>query len=915
MRHGLRVINALATWILATSLAGCTVSANNAENGNVQVPTQEKTEVVPTETTASDETTTEPAEETTTAPEDIAGIDPTFNSALDKRSTYEDVAGLDESTLSDGKRMLVAMRMAESDGSKVPDAIERIEALKAKERHVKLDDIFDYHLGRLYAFEADKGGDEAESWHQKSFDAFARVLDDRKSPYYHLAYAEKLKQGIALNADITAELRKFILTYPDYPELNTFKIALATRDYDAGREENAIQTVRDLVFYKPWDSSAPTAQQWLDERHIEPIERTYEEHFQRVESLRRARFWDDAQRAADEAMPMFPDKFQLMVQNARIAYERSYHAEAAKRFETILEKLDGETKDKLKPSGVIAYLYRAYGYMGDCEKALEYHAMNAQKLGKKDRARSTMEFAMTCGALDVAYENAKAVYAGSENPDDLARFGFIAYLNGDYEAARMKFAMALEGLSGTKKRRVQYFIAQATLKSALNPKSDATPSAEVAVASKTSSKSSKKKKAKKAKKKTVTLAPATVERAKSQFQDMIKADPDDYYAILAHSRLAELERTSDDPLPDTPVIQKFDEVAMNTDAKRPWNEEFSFDEKKSLSELHDNIEKYKSAVPELERVEFLHDAELYRERNAMFRTLAIEILGITKLSKRPTAGNLWNTRLSVDGHLVDNRKNKTGFWGCDLDAYHFDLPAKKDKAAREKIAARQQAIYDAQGIRAFTRETLTAFHDYYMARKQTSAPKSSCGGPKTIDDCSTLYPHAYSDAVIAASVQNHITPDVIWAVMNIESAFNPDSISHADAYGLLQIIPMTGYKIADALKIPHFGPYDLIRPENSIAMGTWYFAQILKKFSGYATLSMAAYNGGPHQIARYMTAYAKHVEHDAFIELIPLNEARNYVKKGMARLLIFHRIDAQDPKAFFEIPNAMPKTFEEMPNY
>ena len=78
---------------------------------------------------------------------------------------------------------------------------------------------------------------------------------------------------------------------------------------------------------------------------------------------------------------------------------------------------------------------------------------------------------------------------------------------------------------------------------------------------------------------------------------------------------------------------------------------------------------------------------------------------------------------------------------------------------------------------------------------------------------------------------------------------------------------------------------------------------------------MAAYNGGPHQVARWLTAYAKQIEQDAFIELIPYDEARNYVKKGMARLLIFHRIDEHNPNAFFEIPNELPQNFEEMPNY
>ena len=39
------------------------------------------------------------------------------------------------------------------------------------------------------------------------------------------------------------------------------------------------------------------------------------------------------------------------------------------------------------------------------------------------------------------------------------------------------------------------------------------------------------------------------------------------------------------------------------------------------------------------------------------------------------------------------------------------------------------------------------------------------------------------------------------------------------------------------------------------------------------------------------------------------------VKKGMARLLIFYRVDEHDPKRFFEIPNQLPQSYEVMPNY
>ena len=407
---------------------------------------------------------------------------------------------------------------------------------------------------------------------------------------------------------------------------------------------------------------------------------------------------------------------------------------------------------------------------------------------------------------------------------------------------------------------------------------------------------------------------ATVEAAKRLFQSIIDDDSNDYYAILAWSRLDEL---SSSPSTSTIVVDLPNGSHTRSTAKvRPNEDEYTFDERALIANFDADVEKFAAAIPELRRVQFLHHAELYRERNALFRQIAIEVMGIARLANRPTIKNLWTTKLSIDGHLVDNRRNDTGVWGMKLSVYAFDLPTIKQQSQRQAILERQTAIYDQRvALREFVQKTLVGFHDYYLSRRYTPSPKKTCGSPDNSRECAIFYPHAYSAAVRAAAQRNDIHPELVWAIMNIESAFNHDSISHANAYGLLQIIPMTGYKVADALGVENFGPYDLIKPEVSIAMGTWYFAQILHKFQGYATLSMAAYNGGPHQVARWLTAYSGKIDHDAFIELIPYNEARNYVKKGMARLLIFERIDSADSKYFFAIPNTLPSHFEAMPNY
>lgn len=853
------------------------------------------------------------------AAESDPGISPQFNDCLESPSTLNAAWIKAISLRTDGAWMLLAMRMAEENAAHIPDALKLIDRIRTHEREVSVDDVLDFFEGRmLLRYSESQSEEDAAVSLRQARDAFDRVQAIRTSPYYHEARAFKLIASIRLHDVDEAELSKFIATYPEYPGLLDFRIELATLMYERGETSRATQIVQEIAFYYPWAEASKRANKWLQDRQIPDKSWSFDEVFTRVDNLRKSRFWDDAEIAATQAMAQFPESYQLMVQHARIAYERSDHAEAAARFEKILEKLDGQTKDNLKPSGVIAYIYRAYAYMGDCEKALQYHHKNAQKLAKVARIRSTMEFALTCGALDVAYTNAKSIINEQSDLEDVAQMAFLAYLNRDYDTARKYYTIALESLSGSYKRRAQYFMAQATLKSA---QQKAQPSENLTITvqqtADKSAKSAKSKKSSKKQKKSVTIPEATVDLAKKQFKALLANDSNDYYAILAWTRLHELDPEYNAAQVQTPVIQKFDGSATQpSNTVRPWTKEFTFDERDLLAGFKENVAKYSDIFPDLERVAFFNDAELYRERNQTFRVIASEALGIGRMKSRPTPKNLWTTKWSLDGHLVDNRKNDTGVWGIALNEYRFSLPAAKDLAARTPIAERQSKIYEhAAELNTFVKNTLIGFHDYYLARKYHSLPNKTCGSEDTLRACSIFYPHAYSDAVLNAVSQYNISPDIIWAVMNIESAFNPDSISHSTAYGLLQVIPMTGYKIAEAMQLQGFGPYDLIRPEASIPMGAWYFDQVLRKFHGYVTLSMAAYNGGPHQVARWLTAYSKKVEHDAFVELIPYNESRNYVKKGMARLLIFHRIDAGDPKLFFEIPNTLPDSFEDMPNY
>lgn len=92
------------------------------------------------------------------------------------------------------------------------------------------------------------------------------------------------------------------------------------------------------------------------------------------------------------------------------------------------------------------------------------------------------------------------------------------------------------------------------------------------------------------------------------------------------------------------------------------------------------------------------------------------------------------------------------------------------------------------------------------------------------------------------SSMNGLAPDLVRAVIQVESDGNPRTVSHKGAIGLMQLMPeeVKGYGIRD--------PFD---PEQNIAGGTRQLAEKLKLFNGDISLALAAYNAGTGAVRKY----------------------------------------------------------------
>ncbi len=87
-----------------------------------------------------------------------------------------------------------------------------------------------------------------------------------------------------------------------------------------------------------------------------------------------------------------------------------------------------------------------------------------------------------------------------------------------------------------------------------------------------------------------------------------------------------------------------------------------------------------------------------------------------------------------------------------------------------------------------------------------------------------------------------LDPDLVMAIIAVESGFNPQSVSGKNARGLMQLIPATAQR---------FNVRDSFNPEQNIRGGMAYLRWLLANFRGDVTLVAAAYNAGEQAVQRY----------------------------------------------------------------
>jgi len=154
------------------------------------------------------------------------------------------------------------------------------------------------------------------------------------------------------------------------------------------------------------------------------------------------------------------------------------------------------------------------------------------------------------------------------------------------------------------------------------------------------------------------------------------------------------------------------------------------------------------------------------------------------------------------------------------------------------------------------------------------------------DDLELRFPMAHQSIVEKQAREQGIEAAWIFGVLRQESGFMADARSHAGALGLMQLMPQTGRLTARKLKFRIRSNNDILNVNKNIRLGAAYLRRMMDRNDGNSVLATASYNAGPHRVKKWLPN--KDMPSDLWVEIIPYNETRKYVRRVLSYTMIYN---------------------------
>jgi soluble lytic murein transglycosylase len=175
------------------------------------------------------------------------------------------------------------------------------------------------------------------------------------------------------------------------------------------------------------------------------------------------------------------------------------------------------------------------------------------------------------------------------------------------------------------------------------------------------------------------------------------------------------------------------------------------------------------------------------------------------------------------------------------------------------------------------------------------------------------YPQAFSPLIEDVADGEGIPASFVRAIAREESSFDPEAVSWAKAYGLVQLIMPTAKRFANEIGVKAT-PRTLKKPEVNLKIGARYMAWLWDRLGENPALVPSAYNAGEGAVRRWLEEDSARPL-DVFIEEIPYDETRRYTRRVLQTYGVYQWLaDEQLPELRAKLPATdQPQRFSALP--
>jgi soluble lytic murein transglycosylase len=290
----------------------------------------------------------------------------------------------------------------------------------------------------------------------------------------------------------------------------------------------------------------------------------------------------------------------------------------------------------------------------------------------------------------------------------------------------------------------------------------------------------------------------------------------------------------------------------------------------------------------------------YAKLGSRFHNYYYGYLGRERLATLPAGAS--NVSLTQEAALSQIPELKAaGPEALELEAPPNQLRAEKSRllmnAGLNEYAIRElQAEQGGQGARWATLQIARIFEESGQSHRAIQFLKKALPGYYSVDldglpraYWEILFPRMYWADVQRQAQANALDPYLVASLIRQESEFNPGALSHANAYGLMQLLPKVGKSEAKAAHLKGFSTTSLLTPSVNIQLGTHYFKEMVVQFNGQVEYALAAYNAGSNRVDDWLQR-GHYRDVPEFVESIPFTETREYVQAIMRNAKVYQRL-------------------------